>query len=218
MRSKTHNSPLPPLILIPKAFGTLKVKGRLGGVTLISLKGGRGSYFNNNERGVTLIELLIVISVIVILIVALGFSFEGWIGKYRVESQVKEMYVDFMNARARSMERNRMHFVTGTNTTYSVYEDTNTAPDGNATLETGSDTLLPTFPKTVQYPIDWTGVGTEIDFNRNGMIDITPASGETSGSIFLTTTNDADSDCLNISPTKIYMGKKNATTGDCESK
>ena len=103
---------------------------------------------------------------------ALGFSFEGWIGKYRVESQVKEMYVDFMNARARSMERNRMHFVTGTNTTYSVYEDTNTAPDGNAALETGSDTLLPTFPKTVQYPIDWTETGTEIDFNRNGMIDL----------------------------------------------
>jgi prepilin-type N-terminal cleavage/methylation domain-containing protein len=171
-----------------------------------------------DNRGVTLIELLIVISVIVILIVAVGFSFQGWIGKYRVETQVREMYVDFMSARARAMERNRMHFVTGTNTTYSVYEDTNTAPDGNAALETGSDALLQTFPKTVQYPIVWTEVGTEIDFNRNGMIDITPTSGSTSGSIFLTTTNDADYDCINISPTKIYMGKKNATTALCEAK
>lgn len=149
---------------------------------------------------------------------ALGFSFNGWIGKYRVESQIKEMYTDFMNARARAMERNRMHFATGTNTAYSVYEDTTPGPDGNATLETGTDTLLPTFPKTAQYSIDWAGVGSEIDFNRNGMIDITPTSGETSGSIFLTSTDDADYDCINISPTKIHMGKKNATTGDCDSK
>jgi prepilin-type N-terminal cleavage/methylation domain-containing protein len=215
MRSKIHNSPLPPLTLRGGAtWANVYQMPPLG------LRGGWGSYSKINNRGVTLIELLIVISVIVILIVALGMSFQGWIGKYRVESQVKEMYIDFMNARARAMERNRVHFVTGTSTTYSVYEDTSPGPDGNAALETGSDALLRTFPKTVQYPIVWTEVGTEIDFNRNGMIDLADpeTEGATSGSIFLTTTNDADSDCLNISPTKIYMGKKNATTALCESR
>jgi prepilin-type N-terminal cleavage/methylation domain-containing protein len=162
-----------------------------------------------NDKGVTLIELIIVVSVIVILIVALGFSFEGWIGKYRVESQVKEMYSDFMYARARAMERGRVHFIAGTATTYIMYEDTNPAPDGNGTLESATDFMYPTFPKTVTYGIDWTGTGARIDFNKNGTIG-------QPGSIFLTTTNDADYDCLNISAIKVYMGKMNGT--NCDSK
>jgi prepilin-type N-terminal cleavage/methylation domain-containing protein len=171
-----------------------------------------------NDKGVTLIELIVVVSVIVILIVALAVSFEGWIGKYRVETQVKEMYSDFMTARARAMERGRVHFIAGTATTYTMYEDTFSDPDGNGTLEagtdcvipaTGNDCLLPTFPKNVTYQINWTGTGARIDFNRNGTI------GQT-GSIFLTTTNDADYDCLNISAIKVYMGKRNGA--NCDAK
>lgn len=173
-----------------------------------------------NNKGMSLIELIVVLSVIGILVVALGFSFEGWIGKYRVESQIKDMYTDFMNARARAMERGRVHFLTGTATTYTVYEDTNTWPDGNEALENGSDNLLPTYPKTVSYEIIWAGTGARIDFNKNGMISLplSTAADKTVGSIFLTTTNDADYDCINISPLKIYMGKKNGTTAKCDPK
>jgi len=185
--------------------------------------GERGYFRRNDEKtfnnkGVTLIELIVVVSVIVILIMALVFSFEGWIGKYRVESQVKEMYSDFMYARARAMERGRTHFITGTATTYAMYEDTNTGPDGNGALEpgvsciipaTGNDCLLPTYPKSVTYQINWTGTGTRIDFNKNGTIG-------QPGSIFLITTNDADYDCLNISAIKVHMGKRNGA--NCEAK
>ncbi len=155
--------------------------------------------------GITLIELLVVITIIGILAVALGFSFQGWIGGYRIESQVKEMYVDLMNARARAMQRNRLHFVTLAATQYSTYEDTNPAPDGNETLETavGGDTRL------VQRNTDYTIIpalafgATTFNFNRSGLISL-------SGSIrldSLDSTVTPDYDCIVLSPTRINMGK-----------
>src|SRR4030042_6482895 len=97
------------------------------------LKVGRGDYWIN-RNGVTLIELIVVVSVIGILVIALGFSFEGWMSKYRVESQIKEMYTDLMNSKASAMQRNRMYFVSLTTTRYTIYEDTY-----NATYPTYTD-------------------------------------------------------------------------------
>jgi Tfp pilus assembly protein FimT len=163
-----------------------------------------------NDNGVTLVEVVVTCAVLIILVASLAFSYQGWIAKYRVESQIKEMYIDFMNARARSMERNRVHFASlPSGTAYSIYEDTNTVPDGNGTLETGSDTRLPTFPKTVTYPVTWTGGGTTIAFGRNGMIS-------PSGDMFITATADVDYDCMTITAMKINMGKKNGSV--CEIK
>jgi prepilin-type N-terminal cleavage/methylation domain-containing protein len=159
-------------------------------------------YRINKQDGVTLIELIITVSIIAILVVALGFEYRGWMGRYRVENQIKQMHTDLMNARSRAMTMNRMHFVTWTANTYTIYEDTNPVPDGNGTLEVASDLRLPTYPKTVEYTVNWTGPVNQINFDRRGMID--PA-----GSIRLTSTVDADYDCLTISQTRINMGKWN---------
>jgi len=189
------------------------------------LKGGRGNYQIKNNNGVTLIELMIVISVTAILVVALGFSFQGWMGKYRVENQIKQMHTDFMNTRTRAMTMNRMHFATSAAKAYTIYDDTydatNTTPDGDENLQppadcrvpAGSDDCLPGFcnrpnhicGKDVEYAITWTGPGNQIRFDRRGMM-------LDSGSIFLTSTVDADYDCLTLSQTRINMGKWNGAT------
>ena len=39
-----------------------------------------------NNKGVTLVELLIVFSIIAILVLALGFSYQGWMARYKVDS------------------------------------------------------------------------------------------------------------------------------------
>jgi Tfp pilus assembly protein FimT len=163
------------------------------------------------EQGITLVELIVAISIVLILAIALGFQFQGWMSGYRVESQTKQIYSDLMYARARAMERNRDHFVTGTSNSYSIYEDTNPAPDGDGTLQTGSDTLLPRYPKTVTYALNGIIVGNTITFDPRGMIS-------PQGSIYLTSTANADYDCLTITTTRIKMGKWDGSTSSCTEK
>ena len=50
------------------------------------------------NSGVTLVELLVVVSIIGVLIIAMGFSYEGWVGNYRLESMTKELYFDLYDS------------------------------------------------------------------------------------------------------------------------
>lgn len=182
--------------------------------------------------GVTLVELVVVITIIGILAVALGFSFQGWLGGYKIEKQAKEMYVDLMNARVKAMQRNRTHFIAIAAANYSAYEDTNPPPDGDGNLQIASDTLLPAFPKTLTgYILNWTGSGTTITFDTRGLAS-------PNGSLWLDTDpampsccydNSCsvadrykciypDYNCIVLFSTRINIGKWNATTSDCDAK
>jgi prepilin-type N-terminal cleavage/methylation domain-containing protein len=160
------------------------------------------------NNGITLIELLVVISVMAVLVVALGFSFEGWMGSYNVESQMKEMYVDLMNAKARAMQRNRAHFVSLTTTQYTVQEDISPWPDGDEILD-ASDNIrpagyldpIPLLQKNLgsNHPITWNGSAT-ITFNKQGL-------SKADQTICSNTSLDADYNCIVISATRINLGK-----------
>lgn len=155
------------------------------------------------NKGITLVELLIIISIIGILIVAMGFSYQGWMGRYRIESQTKELYSDLMEAKTRAMTRHRIHFVILESTRYAVYDDNNPSPDGNGTLETDSDELI--LQKGLKYGLKLLPVGTSslpetITIDTRGLMfpqrdfridnNITP-----------------DYDCIMITQARIRMGK-----------
>lgn len=153
------------------------------------------------DQGVTLIELLVVISVIGILAVALGFSYVGWQGKYKVEKAAKDMHTDLMTARSMAMTRSRDYFATFPSaTSYSLIADVN--DNGSA-----DDAALATFPKTVEYTISSDAGGT-ITFGKRGLISA-PSLPSVSAEVVicLSTTADPDYDCIEISQTRLIMGK-----------
>ena len=156
-----------------------------------------------NKNGVTLIELVVAVAVIGILVLALGFSFEGWMGRYKAESQIKELYSDLMNAKVTAMQRNRTSFVSLTTTRYTVYEDTNPAPDGDGLLQTASDRRILRKDLEANSPITWSGAA-QIEFNKKGIAN-------SDKTICSSKDADADYDCIEISALKINTGK--LTTG-----
>ncbi len=154
------------------------------------------------NHGVTLIELVIVISVISILVVALGFEFSGWMGSYRIESQVKELYTDLMNSKVRAMQRNRAHFVVINANNYQVFEDTNESGQFD-----GGDIPLASFAnqKIFEFPVDpasWTGT---VTLDSRGLVV------PNSVIRFDIRNNNPDYDCLLLFPTRINMGRWNGT-------
>lgn len=191
------------------------------------------------NRGVTLVEVLVVVAIVSILVIAFGFSFQGWQGTYNVESQVKDIFTDLLNARQWAMQKNRVHFFTMLNaTSYTMHEDDccdpvtgNKSPDGDGTLQINAtmpdddaedmDDRLPSFPKTTKFDMRWNGAvveaQTDISFNTRGLPN-------RRGNIAFFVDRDGngkkdfcpDYDCVTIFDTRIKMGALcRSSDGDC---
>lgn len=149
-----------------------------------------------NKSGVTLIELLIVISVIAILTVSLGLSYAGWVGRYKVEKVTNDLYSDLMAARMEAVTNNNAHFVNLTAANYRITEDANSDEINNA-----GDRLLPTFPKTIEYPVT-SSIPGEIVLARRGLVSPPKVV-----CLMVDPDTDPDYDCIILSETQVRTGK-----------
>jgi type II secretory pathway pseudopilin PulG len=160
---------------------------------------------------VTLVELIVVVSIIIILIVAMGFEYNGWMGRYRVESEIKQVYADIMNAKARAMSRSRVHFINmpaSAEDRFFVYEDS----DENNSLNTATDDEI--VGAKLRYKLNPDERNFVID--THGLIGngITLLDGE--HGIWIHSDLDPDYDCISVSATRVNMGIWNGSI--CEQK
>ncbi len=151
------------------------------------------------QGGFTLIELIIVVSIIGVLIVALGFQYQGWRARYNVESQVRQVQADLMTARMRAMERDRIFRLTFGPNSYSVFWATNDA--GTVFLPApGWPTSMP-----LDFAPSWTST---VDFNTRGLVSAPASVATTVLPIWFTDRGaGSDVDCIEISRTRIGIGK-----------
>ncbi|MBI5042993.1 MAG: prepilin-type N-terminal cleavage/methylation domain-containing protein [Nitrospirae bacterium] len=166
---------------------------------------------NMDERGITLIELLIVIAIIIILVVAASITIPGLVGKYNIENQVRAFHTDLLSARARARERNMRHFVVVTATNYQVFEDTN---ESGGTAPNAGDNTAPGFtnPKSFLPNYGVSAWADTIVMDTRGIVQ--PALTPLGTTIrFNIGTLEPEYDCVVISQTRINIGRWNGA--DC---
>jgi prepilin-type N-terminal cleavage/methylation domain-containing protein len=164
-------------------------------------------------RGITFIELVVVIAIFGILLAIAGIQYHEWQTRYGIETQVRQLYMDLMGARVEAMQQNQVYIVRFNASAYIVYRDEN----GNNTYDSGIDTRIDRFSKIeLKYPIKLDSdnnntldivINRRGIFNQNLSLRVTKQDGTLSG---------AEYDCLNITQIRINLGKYNGTT--CENK
>lgn len=150
-----------------------------------------------NSRGMTLIELVVVIGIIGILLTIGTLQFNRYVKKSQVESQVKTMYADLMKVRHDAVYQRRQMVVKLKTDRYSVYPD-----DASANAETGA--LL---NKKLNLSVISNGsLPVKVVFDTNGFLTATSPTraicigpGTTVGSV----------DSIAIQRSQIRMGKYN---------
>jgi prepilin-type N-terminal cleavage/methylation domain-containing protein len=157
-------------------------------------------------KGITLLELMVVIAISSILMGIGGFAVQDFRDRYNVESQVRQMHVDMMNARVRALQRNKLCFVTVTNNGYQITEDTN---DSGGNAPDAGDTALWPEPKQFKFQSRWAGM---FIMEENGIVSLSTRPILINAAVaihFDTAGSNPEYDCILVGPTRMSVGKWN---------
>jgi prepilin-type N-terminal cleavage/methylation domain-containing protein len=181
-----------------------------------------------NRDGFSLLEVLTAVVIVGILAGLATVSYVGWRTKHEIEAEIRETYADLMNLRMMAVSRNMAHFASLGASRLSAYQDTNL----NGALDTGSDGALCLWSrkygeavdaacpnqqsvsvKSLPRPIKWGGDST-IRFDSRGLAG---ADQTICIDYSLTSLTNASYDCIDLSQTRVAVGKLTDPGGACNS-
>jgi len=141
-----------------------------------------------NRSGFSIVEIIVVISIVSILGALATVQFTGYLRKNSVENQVRQIYGDVMILRSKALFEKKSGTIKLATTSYSFYSSSVT-------------TVAPLQTKTLKLPITFNNTS-DIRYDARGMLD---ASNKT---ICITEANSSPVDSIVLSLARIQLGKR----------
>jgi len=169
------------------------------------------------QRGFTLVELMVVVS-IAILLLAWGIpSFSIWNTKHNIESQMVQLYGNLQFARMNAYSAKVVSGVWWGGgaiiASYQIRYD-NSSPLNNSIDDTGTDVRIGAVV-TPKYAITPSAGQQSVSFDGRGFLNVANAADTANPITFSVAPSfGAFVDCVSVSSTKITLGKMNG--GSCQ--
>ncbi len=156
-----------------------------------------------SKSGFTLIELIVIVGLILTLLAISALSFNRYSVKYNVEREIRQLYANLMDARMRAMQQKRQYLVVLASGSYTIYLDN----DEDGAVDPTDTVVTDLSQDKLPYPIAWglAGGTDNFYFNSWGLVNI-------NGNIRISTSTDAEYDCINLRKTRINLGKWNGSS------
>jgi prepilin-type N-terminal cleavage/methylation domain-containing protein len=152
------------------------------------------------QSGFTLIELMVVVTIIGIFLAIATLNFTQWNDKYTVESYTKEIHSILMRARNDAANTNTQRLVTLAANQVQIVQDIN----GNSVVDAGEPTITNPYPRfTIQSTIS------PIVFDRRGIANL--VVNQSISIIGYSPNASPGVDCIVVFATRINMGRWDST-------
>ncbi|HMK55143.1 MAG TPA: GspH/FimT family protein [Dissulfurispiraceae bacterium] len=148
------------------------------------------------NQGMTMIEILIVMGIVMILLGIAWLEFSTWVKKYDIERQIYMLHAQLLKSRSTAMFRNRTHFVVLKEGSFSIIDDTNPSPFGDG-VNTSADTVILAETALI-HPINQPST---ITFNARGLTPLNQTR-----TICVYSEVHPDADCIVVHRARINIG------------
>lgn len=173
------------------------------------------------EHGFTLVELMVVVSILVLLLAAAVPAYSTWKKKHDIETQMVQLYSDLQFARMYAYSSKVVSGVYwGGGTSISSSNPYQIRYDASVPLNNSIDDSVdvtignPVIPK---YPITCPAQNS-VSFDGRGFLNINAAAGDPANTVtfYVSPSYSASMDCVSVSSTRVILGKMSG--GNCAPK